>query len=344
MFGGVGFAGGAVVVLLTVMPAGPDVPPPPTEPPATAPPVTDPPAGTGAPTTAPATTAPVVTTTVDQSPVTTVGESVATTTPAVTDPVTDPPTTTDATATTATTATTDAITATITTEATTTTEVTTTTVAPPVRLADGHVTRSIVFPVVGGWSFGSGWNDVRENGERYHHGADIIASDHQVIVSPVSGRIANLIVGHPTIGSGIVIVDDDGYRYDLYHLPSARRWRFAGGLEVGDRVSAGQLIGFVGGSGAAFGNSHVHFELRRPNGVQINPYWSLDAASHHRLICAAPESVTDDWADVPGAMVSPDRTEFVPDDPSVCRPVDPPLAPEPPPASATPGTGRAVPR
>ncbi len=58
---------------------------------------------------------------------------------------------------------------------------------------------------------------------------------------------------------------------------------FAPGLEVGDFVAAGDLIGFVGDSGNAEGTEpHTHFELHH-NGRTINPYPYLVAAYERAL-------------------------------------------------------------
>ena len=51
------------------------------------------------------------------------------------------------------------------------------------------------------------------------------------------------------------------------------------GITVGARVEAGQVIGYSGDSGNAEGNHpHLHFELRDPSDVPVDPYPSLLAA------------------------------------------------------------------
>src|SRR5207302_1584691 len=58
-------------------------------------------------------------------------------------------------------------------------------------------------------------------------------------------------------------------------------WRFAPNLTVGMRVLAGQFIAYMGDSGDAETTvPHLHFELHRPDGVTIDPYPSLQVASH----------------------------------------------------------------
>ncbi len=54
----------------------------------------------------------------------------------------------------------------------------------------------------------------------------------------------------------------------------------APGIEVGAKVEAGQLIGWVGDSGNSESTSpHLHFELRNRSGYPIDPYRSLRNSS-----------------------------------------------------------------
>jgi hypothetical protein len=56
-----------------------------------------------------------------------------------------------------------------------------------------------------------------------------------------------------------------------------RDFMFAPNLRPGDRVAAGQLLGYVGDSGLAHG-PHLHFELFAPDGLLVSPFFSLKAA------------------------------------------------------------------
>ena len=82
-------------------------------------------------------------------------------------------------------------------------------------------------------------------------------------------------------GISVAIVGDDGVRYYGAHLSAV-----AQGLEVGQRVTAGQLLGYVGRTGDAFDTEpHLHFGISRPTFPddwqarrgQVDPYPYLQA-------------------------------------------------------------------
>ena len=61
-------------------------------------------------------------------------------------------------------------------------------------------------------------------------------------------------------GISIAVIGDDGVRYYGSHLSS-----IATGVEPGQQVNAGQLIGYIGNSGNARGiATHLHFGISRP--------------------------------------------------------------------------------
>jgi beta-lactamase class A len=82
-------------------------------------------------------------------------------------------------------------------------------------------------------------------------------------------------------GIMLAIVGDDGWRYYGSHLSGV-----AAGIEVGVRVTAGQLLGWTGNSGnARWTDPHLHYGISRPTFPEdwqtrrgeISPYVSLQA-------------------------------------------------------------------
>jgi Peptidase family M23 len=62
---------------------------------------------------------------------------------------------------------------------------------------------------------------------------------------------------------------------------------WAKGLDNGDHVSRGELVGFVGDSGDANGiQPHLHFEVRKPSGSAIDPFKYLNRSK--RLLFPKP--------------------------------------------------------
>lgn len=69
-------------------------------------------------------------------------------------------------------------------------------------------------------------------------------------------------------GIYISIVGDDGVRYYASHLK-----RIAPGIQVGTRVEAGTLLGYVGNTGDAKGTSpHIHFGISWPT-AESDIWW-----------------------------------------------------------------------
>lgn len=148
----------------------------------------------------------------------------------------------------------------------------------------------LVFPVVGKVYYSDTFGACRgTNCSRSHLGTDImtygkkgvpVVAAHDGVVrytSTALGRDCCAIWG---------ITADDGWETWYIHLNNdnpytddGNGWGFAEGIEPGARVTAGQLIGWVGDSGNAEGTApHLHFELRRPDGVAVPSYESLRAA------------------------------------------------------------------
>jgi len=152
------------------------------------------------------------------------------------------------------------------------------------------IVRDIVFPVAGTPSFWNDWHAPRDNGTRLHLGNDIAAPKLTPALAATDATVLRTgSNSEGTAGNFVVLVDSEGWEYAYLHLnndapgtdddTNPQSWGLIAGIEPGVQVRAGQAIGFVGDSGNAFGTvSHVHFEIRAPGGVQVNPYPSLVAA------------------------------------------------------------------
>jgi murein DD-endopeptidase MepM/ murein hydrolase activator NlpD len=98
-----------------------------------------------------------------------------------------------------------------------------------------------------------------------HEGLDMFASIGTPVVAAADGYVSQRVMNSIS-GLGVEITDAANTQYFYAHLS-----RFAPGLEVGMRVSVGDVIGYVGNTGDAIRTSpHLHFEVQ-PNGVPVPP-------------------------------------------------------------------------
>lgn len=148
---------------------------------------------------------------------------------------------------------------------------TTTTTLPPA--SDGQ----IMFPVdarPGECWISDNFGDCRgTNCSRSHEGLDISGNRGADIFAVVTGRLTKQYTDSGlTYGAGNGWTLYDGttdITYKFFHMAT-----HAAGLQVGDTVQAGQVIGTVGNTGTSGANSdsnyHLHFEYR-PGNVATDP-------------------------------------------------------------------------
>lgn len=120
-------------------------------------------------------------------------------------------------------------------------------------------------------NFGEG-----RSGGRSHQGTDIAGDLGQEVYAVEDGELdRQWIDGEPNTdlsGNGWRVHGDSGTEYSFLHLSG-----FAPGLELGDTVVRGQLIGYVGDTGnPGPGNYHLHFEVHPDGGAAVDPYPLLD--------------------------------------------------------------------
>ena len=173
----------------------------------------------------------------------------------------------------------------------------------PTQVGPAH---EMTFPVIGKVSFTDTYGAPRGGGTREHEGQDIMGPKMLQLVAATTGTITRLTIPQPTYGYSIVIKGDNGWSYHYLHLNNdtpgtddglaALEHVFAPGLELGSRVNAGQLVGYLGDSGNAESTApHLHFELHDPTGLPVNPYAALKAATR----MSAPGVPAPDVPDLP---------------------------------------------
>ncbi len=148
---------------------------------------------------------------------------------------------------------------------------------------------NVVFPIVGDYEdpLINSWGYPRAPGTidaHWHEGIDIFAPNGTPLVAAEAGEITD--IGFGTLGGlKIWIMGESGTRWYYAHLDS-----FNPDLIVGDFVTAGDLIGYVGASGNAVGTPpHLHLQIHPDSGRPVNPYpylmeaWELGLHRHNLI-------------------------------------------------------------
>lgn len=144
---------------------------------------------------------------------------------------------------------------------------------------------SILFPIVGEAAYRDTYDAPRDGGARLHKGTDISAERGAPVVAVASGVVERMGIAEKA-GLHVVIRHRDGWRSAYVHLnndspgtDNGLAMGFGPGIEVGARVEAGTVLGYVGDSGNSEDSSpHLHFELHQPDGYRANPYPALRKA------------------------------------------------------------------
>jgi hypothetical protein len=156
--------------------------------------------------------------------------------------------------------------------------------APPAQAAQGTLT---CFPLApADIRYDNTWGAARSGG-RGHQGTDIMAPKETVVMA-VAGGVVERMDTASGAGYYVRLVHPGGWETWYMHLDNdspgtddgagGADTAYAEGLQVGDRVVAGQVIGYVGDSGnAEWTGSHLHFELH-VGGGPVNPYDAVLAA------------------------------------------------------------------
>jgi peptidoglycan LD-endopeptidase LytH len=116
------------------------------------------------------------------------------------------------------------------------------------------------------------WGAPRDR-DRRHQGIDIFAKQGTPVRSTTEGLVVRL--GQNRLGGNVIWVMGPGRQSHYYaHLS-----RF-GAFEVGDRVMAGDIIGYVGDTGNARGTPHhLHYGIYQLGAAAINPFPLITATA-----------------------------------------------------------------
>lgn len=141
----------------------------------------------------------------------------------------------------------------------------------PSSAADAAAVRLQAFPTGGPCTYEDSWHAPRgtdANGNPlYHEGVDVIARTGTPIYAVAEGTITRMSTSNRG-GIQIYLTRSDGTYFFHAHLSA-----YAPGMSVGTRVTAGQLIAYVGQTGdAQFSVAHLHFEVHPGGGAAVNPY------------------------------------------------------------------------
>ena len=141
-------------------------------------------------------------------------------------------------------------------------------------------------------SYVDSWMSERTyGGERGHEGTDIIANKNERGLYPVISMTDGVVNKKGWLDKGgyrIGILSTSGTYFYYAHLESYAN------LNVGDKVNAGDILGFMGDSGygpeGTTGKFAVHLHLGiyiYPNGkeMSINPYWVLRYIENRKVKC-----------------------------------------------------------
>jgi hypothetical protein len=158
----------------------------------------------------------------------------------------------------------------------------------------------LVFPVLGGATYGNDFGDPR--GQGGHEGNDIMAPRRALVLAAEAGTV-KFHTTSARAGCMLYLNGKSGTQYLYIHLNNdltdgndntgkcVAGVAYAKGLKDGAKVAAGQVIAYNGDSGDANGiQPHLHFEVHPNGGGATNPFPYLNKAQ--RLLFSAEPGTT----------------------------------------------------
>jgi murein DD-endopeptidase MepM/ murein hydrolase activator NlpD len=142
-----------------------------------------------------------------------------------------------------------------------------------------QVEASLEFPVSGmdRRAVGSSFGVARDSGRRRHEGVDIFAPRRTPVVAAVDGWVTRQTTNR--LGGKVVWVWAPSRRLSLYYAHLDEQ-----AVTPGERVAAGDVIGYVGNTGNARHTApHLHFGVYAVLAGAVDPFpFIVDPDMHHR--------------------------------------------------------------
>jgi hypothetical protein len=157
-------------------------------------------------------------------------------------------------------------------------------VTVPARGGERGAVPKVVFPLVAKTDLWDNYGDPRPNGR--HAGIDMENPWHAPVVAVEDGRVRYAQSGLG--GCMLFLYGRSGTMYLYIHLNNdlTAKNDNRGGcvsdvtftVQDGAKVTAGQQLAWVGDSGDATGNPHLHFEVHPNGGTDVDPFKFLSSA------------------------------------------------------------------
>lgn len=111
--------------------------------------------------------------------------------------------------------------------------------------------------------FGYRTNPVTGAANTFHNGIDIGAAEGTPIKAAANGYVTSVIPNGGHSGNYVILTHPNAFVTGYLHMSKFN-------VRQGDTVRQGDVIGYVGHTGAVTG-AHLHFLIKNANGEYVNP-------------------------------------------------------------------------
>lgn len=179
-----------------------------------------------------------------------------------------------------------------------------------IQKLDDQKVQDIPLPVLFGVdskNLSKNFGDQRSN--HAHAGLDIMVAEGTPVVSPTDAVVIRISFDAGS-GNYVMVAAPGGESFAFMHLSRVAK------ISVGDVLTPGDVIGYVGHTGNAIATApHLHFEVRDQDGIATDPFNRLTKGftSKEKMIylTAILENDTDNEQELAELLVTQFRTDFI---------------------------------